>query len=70
VKQEILIIEDEAGLASALATLVRRMGHEAVTAASGELGLERLRERDVGLVILDIGLPDMSGLDALARIRY
>jgi DNA-binding NtrC family response regulator len=65
----ILIIEDEAALAAALATLVRRLGHEAVTAASAELGLERLREQDMALVILDIGLPDMSGLEALARIR-
>lgn len=65
----ILIIEDEAALASALALLVKRLGHEPVTAASAALGLERLSKSRPALVILDIGLPDMSGLDALARIR-
>lgn len=65
----ILIIEDEASLASALALVAGRLGHEAITVASAELGLERLAEAPPALVVLDIGLPDMSGLDALARIR-
>jgi DNA-binding NtrC family response regulator len=65
----ILIIEDEAALASALALLVKRLGHEAITAASGSLGLEKVARQKPALVILDIGLPDISGLDALARIR-
>ncbi len=65
----ILIIEDEAALASALALLVKRLHHEGVTAASGAQGLEKLARIKPALVILDIGLPDMSGLDALARIR-
>lgn len=65
----ILIIEDEAALASALALLMKRLGHEPVTAASAALGLEKLSKSKPALVILDIGLPDMSGLEALARIR-
>jgi DNA-binding NtrC family response regulator len=65
----ILIIEDEAALASALALLVKRLGRESVTAASATLGLEKLSREKPALVILDIGLPDLSGLDALARIR-
>lgn len=65
----ILIIEDEAALASALALLVKRLDHEPVTAASASMGLEKLSKSKPALVILDIGLPDMSGLDALARIR-
>jgi DNA-binding NtrC family response regulator len=65
----ILIIEDEAALASALAILVRRLGFEAVTAASATLGLQKLAAHRPDLVVLDIGLPDLSGLQALARIR-
>jgi DNA-binding NtrC family response regulator len=65
----ILIIEDEAALASALALLVKRLGHDPLTAASAAQGLQKLQKVAPGLVILDIGLPDMSGLDALARIR-
>ena len=65
----VLIIEDEAALASAIAILVRRLGHEAVTAASATLGLQKLQQQRPSLVVLDIGLPDLNGLQALARIR-
>ncbi len=65
----ILIIEDEAALASALALLTKRLGYEPVTCASSALGLQKMRQTAPSLVLLDIGLPDMSGLDVLARIR-
>ncbi|HEX5052530.1 MAG TPA: sigma-54 dependent transcriptional regulator [Planctomycetota bacterium] len=67
--KSILIIEDEAALASALAILVRRMGHTAVTVPSAALGLVKLGEKRPDLVVLDIGLPDRSGIDVLAGIR-
>ncbi|MBK8096057.1 MAG: sigma-54-dependent Fis family transcriptional regulator [Planctomycetes bacterium] len=65
----ILIIEDEAALASALTRLVRRLECVPIAVASAELGLRRLQQEPVALVILDIGLPDRSGLDALLEIR-
>ncbi len=65
----ILIIEDEAALASALGEVVRRLGHEAVLCASAAMGLEKLAQKKPALVILDIGLPDRSGLDVLQSIR-
>lgn len=65
----ILIIEDESALASALALLVKRLGHEAVTCASAALGLQNLAQRKPALVILDIGLPDRPGLEVLKIIR-
>ena len=65
----ILIIEDEAALASALGAVVRRLGHEAVLCASAALGMEKLAQIKPALVILDIGLPDRSGLDVLQSIR-
>ncbi|MCB9886856.1 MAG: sigma-54-dependent Fis family transcriptional regulator [Planctomycetes bacterium] len=67
--KSILILEDEAALASALAILARRMGHEATTAASAAQGLQCLQERRPDLVVLDIGLPDRNGIDVLADIR-
>ncbi len=63
----ILIIEDEPALASALATVCRRLGHDAETCASGHAGLARLPGAQ--LAILDIGLPDISGLDVLDKAR-
>ena len=63
----ILIIEDEPALASALATVVKRLGHESETCASGRAGLAKLPSAK--LAILDIGLPDISGLDVLEKAR-
>lgn len=65
----VLIIEDEHALAAALSTVVRRLGAEPSVAASGQSGIEKLAKRPFDLVVLDIGLPDMSGLDVLRRIR-
>ncbi|MHA3774331.1 sigma-54-dependent transcriptional regulator [Verrucomicrobiota bacterium sgz303538] len=65
----ILLIEDEHALASALAVVCRRLGAEVTICASGRRGLDALAEQSFGLVVLDIGLPDMSGIDVLTEIR-
>ncbi|MBV6499801.1 MAG: Transcriptional regulatory protein ZraR [Prosthecobacter sp.] len=65
----VLIIEDEYALAAALATIVRRLGAEPVVAASGQSGLDKARRQAFDVVLLDIGLPDMSGLKVLAGLR-
>lgn len=65
----ILIIEDEHALGNALSLAVRRLGHLPTLAASGAAALERIRERAFEAIVLDIGLPDMSGLDVLGKIR-
>ena len=65
----VLIIEDEYALAAALSTVVRRLGAEPVVAASGQGGIERAQKQRFDLVLLDIGLPDMSGLKVLSVLR-
>ena len=65
----ILIIEDEYALAAALSTVVRRVEATPVVAASGQGGLDRLDEQKFALVLLDVGLPDMSGLRVLEKIQ-
>ena len=65
----ILIIEDEYALAAALATVVRRLGATPVVAASGQGGIDKLGSQNFALVILDVGLPDMSGLKVLEKIQ-
>ncbi|HUD45191.1 MAG TPA: sigma-54 dependent transcriptional regulator [Candidatus Baltobacteraceae bacterium] len=66
---KILIIEDEAALATALATVCERIGAEATLCASGQLGLEELARANFSLVILDIGLPDISGWSVLETVN-
>ncbi len=65
----ILIIEDEYALAAALATVVRRLEATPVVAASGQGGIDKLGAQAFALVILDIGLPDMSGLKVLEKVQ-
>ncbi len=65
----ILIIEDEYALAAALSTVVRRLEATPVVAASGQGGIEKLSTQSYALVILDVGLPDMSGLKVLEKIQ-
>jgi DNA-binding NtrC family response regulator len=65
----ILLIEDEHALASALAAVCRRLGSEPTVTPSGRRGLDAIAAGEFGLVILDIGLPDMSGIDVLTEIR-
>ena len=65
----ILIIEDEHALASALATVVRRMGRTAIVCATGADALEKAASGSFALAVLDIGLPDISGLVVLERLR-
>ena len=65
----ILIIEDEHALAAALGAICRRLGHDARLCHSGKRGLEEAAANEFALVVLDIGLPDMSGLQVLKRLR-
>ncbi|QTN32457.1 sigma-54-dependent Fis family transcriptional regulator [Akkermansiaceae bacterium] len=65
----ILIVEDEHALGNALSLAVLRLGHTPVLAASGAAALARIGERAFEAIVLDIGLPDISGLEVLAKIR-
>ena len=65
--RRVLIVEDEHALAVALSTVVVRAGAEPVKAASGRAALAELAGGEFSLIVLDIGLPDMSGLDLLAE---
>src|SRR5262249_40898787 len=65
----ILIIEDEHALASALRAVCARIGRDATLCASGQSGIGEAAAGDYALLVVDIGLPDMSGFEALEKIR-
>src|SRR5262245_60378486 len=67
--RSILLVDDDRGLSLALSTLLKDVGHEVTTAGDGPEALGLLRERGFDIVLLDIGLPTMSGLDVLAQAR-
>ncbi len=64
----ILIIEDDPEIATFERTMLAHSGYDARIAASGEEGLRQVREFRPEVVLLDIGLPDISGLDVCTKI--
>lgn len=66
---KILIIDDEEPIRDSLAGVLTDEGYSSVTAASAEEGLVILASEDVDLVLLDIWMPDMDGLEALKEIK-
>jgi DNA-binding response OmpR family regulator len=65
----ILIVEDEPRLASFLERGLRAKGYSTRVAAEGEAAIRLADDRDFDLVILDLGLPDLDGLEVLRRLR-
>jgi len=65
----ILIIDDEEVLQDILTSLIQREGHTTFSARSGEDGLAVLGREEIDLVVLDLMLPGMSGLEVLQQIR-
>jgi two-component system KDP operon response regulator KdpE len=65
----ILVIDDDPALLKALRLGLRAGGHEVVTAANGEQGLTQTAATSPDVVILDLGLPDIDGLEVCRRIR-
>src|SRR5579859_3349871 len=65
----VLIIDDEAAIRESLETLLEMEGYAVESAESGAEGLARIGERSFDLVLLDLALPDRSGMDLLAEIH-
>ena len=65
----ILIVEDEESLADSIRYNLEREGFSVDVAADGRRALERFRESPANLVILDLMLPEVSGLDVCRAIR-
>jgi two-component system KDP operon response regulator KdpE len=67
--KRILVIDDDTTLLNLLSQTLERRGYQAVTAANGLEGLQKLYEKQPGLVILDVMMPRMDGWETCARIR-
>lgn len=65
----ILIVEDDSTIRVTVGNFLARQGFSVDMAESGEQALDMLKTRSFSLVLLDLHLPDMHGLDILAKIR-
>src|SRR6056297_2582139 len=65
----VLVIDDEAGIRQILSEIITDEGHTAFNAADGIEGLSLLNQEPVDVVLLDVWLPNMGGIDVLKKIK-
>jgi len=68
-RSTLLVIDDEPNILSSLRRALELEGYGVEVAGSGPVALGKLDERDIDLVLLDVVMPEMNGLEVLARVR-
>lgn len=69
IKEKVLIIEDEKSIAQFIAAVLGGQGYETIQARTGKEALSMLSSHCPDVVILDLGLPDLDGMDVLRQLR-
>lgn len=69
IREKILIVEDEKSISHFISTILNSNGYETIQARSGAEALSMITSHCPDLVILDLGLPDMDGLEVLSSLR-
>jgi DNA-binding response OmpR family regulator len=64
----ILVIEDQASVRGLLVQILEEAGYQVYQAADGRQGLERFQAQPVDLVLTDLEMPEMSGLDVIVEL--
>ena len=65
----ILVVDDEPNIIATIAPLLRARGYEVFSAMTGRSGLEAVERDKPDLLILDLGLPDIGGVEVCRRVR-
>jgi two-component system OmpR family response regulator len=66
---KILVVDDEPSIVDSVATVLRYEGFEVDVASSGRVALQKAQEKAFDLIVLDVMLPDLDGLEVTRRIR-
>ena len=69
IREKILIVEDEKSIAHFISTILTANGYEAMRASTGAEAMSMISSHCPDLVILDLGLPDMDGVEVIKKIR-
>lgn len=67
---KILVVDDDPANLALLTRRLTRQGYEVATATGGRQALELLQQHDIDLVLLDLMMPEMDGLETLNRLRH
>jgi two-component system, OmpR family, KDP operon response regulator KdpE len=65
----VLVVDDEPSILRVVAANLRARGYEALTASSGNAALTVIEAQEPDCIVLDLGLPDVGGLEVLRRLR-
>ena len=65
----ILVVDDEGAIRYSISKTLQRLGYQVHTAESGELALEMMQRQEYDVVLTDIRMPGLTGVELLARIR-
>ena len=65
----ILVVDDDRALADVVVGYLARAGHQADTAGNGRLALERVAADPPDLIVLDLMLPEVDGLEVCRQVR-
>jgi len=68
-ERTLLLVDDEENITSALLRLLRRDGYRILRANSGKEGLELLAQNEVGVIISDQRMPEMTGVEFLSQVK-
>lgn len=68
-KLQILVVEDDAPVRNLITTTLRAHDYRFITAANGESAVSEAASHNPDIVLLDLGLPDMDGVEVIRRIR-
>jgi PAS domain S-box-containing protein len=66
---DILVVDDQADSLVALETVLAPLGHPVVTAGSGEEALKRVLERDFAVIVMDVRMPGLDGVETVELIK-
>ncbi len=69
IRDKILVVEDEKGIAGFIRAILSAQGYEVIPAANGREALTMIASHCPQLVVLDLGLPDMDGMDLIESVR-
>ena len=68
-KLTVVVADDDAGLRALLRLMLEQGGYNAEVFENGKLALERLKQGGVDMVVLDVNMPEMDGIETTKRIR-